>query len=202
MKHVGFFPTVARMESKIDTKWFVDRLADRKLSQRGLARHLGLDSSAISLTFRGKRQMKLTEAAEIARLIGAPLEEVLKHAGVHEATGGAKAALGRYIDDTGEIRPTEEDLTVDAPPNLPDGCVAIQSRAGDHTDGWLYFLKLPSGINPEAMGRFSAVRVKNGVTTLALVSRSYQPGRYRLSGVLSADAAELDFAEPIIVIQP
>lgn len=30
----------------VDTKWFRDRLADQRLSQRGLARQLGLDPAA------------------------------------------------------------------------------------------------------------------------------------------------------------
>lgn len=53
----------------MDTKWFRDRLADKGLSQRGLARHMGLDSAAISLMLRGRRAMKITEAAEIASLL-------------------------------------------------------------------------------------------------------------------------------------
>ena len=54
----------------MDTKWFRDRLADRGLSQRALARQMALDAAAVSLMLRGKREMKLTEAAEIARLLG------------------------------------------------------------------------------------------------------------------------------------
>ncbi len=36
----------------IDTEWFRDRLASRKLSQRGLAKAMGVDPSAVSLMFR------------------------------------------------------------------------------------------------------------------------------------------------------
>lgn len=61
----------------MDTNWFRDRLADRGLSQRALARIMGLDAAAVSLMLRGRRVMKLTEAAEIARLLGVPAEDVM-----------------------------------------------------------------------------------------------------------------------------
>lgn len=190
------------MPKNIDTQWFVDRLDERRLSQRGLAKLLGLDSSAVSLMFRGKRDMKLTEAAQIAQLIGAPVDEVLHHAGVHEISRGARASVYGLLDSSGEIHAPTSQIEIDAPPGLPAGCVAIQSRAGDHTDGWLYFLEMPTGIAADAVGRFCCVKIRNGVRTLAVVSRSYMPRRYAIAGTLSSDAADLEYAEPILLIQP
>ena len=36
-------------------QWLKDRLSERKLSQRGLARSMGLDAAAVSLMLQGKR---------------------------------------------------------------------------------------------------------------------------------------------------
>jgi transcriptional regulator with XRE-family HTH domain len=67
--------------SGIDTRWFQDRLADKRLSQRKLASMMNLDPAAVSLMFRGKRKMSAAEAAEIAKLIGVSPNEVLVRAG-------------------------------------------------------------------------------------------------------------------------
>lgn len=190
------------MPQKIDTKWFVDRLAEKRLSQRGLAKLLGLDSSAVSLMFRGKRDMKLAEAAQIAQLLGAPVDDVLTHAGVHEISRGMRASVTGLMMPSGEIECVTDRIDVDAPPGLPAGSIAIQSRVGDHTDGWLYFLEMPTGIAPDAIGRFCFVKMRNGVRTLAVVKRSYMPKMYALDGILSSDAADLKYAQPVLVIQP
>ena len=47
----------------IDTKWFRDKLQARQLSQRRLARQIGIDPAGVSLLLRGQRRMQLAEAA-------------------------------------------------------------------------------------------------------------------------------------------
>lgn len=65
----------------IDTRWFQDRLADKRLSQRKLASMMNLDPAAVSLMIRGKRKMSAAEAAEIAKFLGVEASEVLVKAG-------------------------------------------------------------------------------------------------------------------------
>lgn len=192
----------------VDTQWFKDRLAEKRLSQRGLARNLGLDAAAISLTLRGRREMKLSEAASIAMLLGTPVEEVLTHAGVRSGSSGARVNVSAVIDEHQEvvsISPSES-FEVAVPPGLPPDCMAIQCRTAGtalaYKDGWIFFTRTPSNISPDAVGRFSYVRMKNGLATLAQVARGYRPGRYNLIGPASADNVELDFAEPVLLIQP
>lgn len=68
-------------QTQIDTRWFQSRLADKRLSQRQLAKLMGLDPSAVSLMLRGKRKLSAAEAREIARLLGVEASEVLMRAG-------------------------------------------------------------------------------------------------------------------------
>lgn len=76
---------------QVDTRWFQDRLADKRLSQRQLAARMNLDPAAVSLMLRGRRRMSVTEAAEIARYLGVEVDDVLRHAGAglgpHEDVG-------------------------------------------------------------------------------------------------------------------
>lgn len=77
----------------IDTKWFRDKLQARQLSQRRLARQIGIDPAGVSLLLRGQRRMQLAEAAAIARELGCTLNDVLEHAGI-EAGGAHTPAPG------------------------------------------------------------------------------------------------------------
>lgn len=192
----------------VDTQWFKDRLAEKRLSQRGLAKMLDLDAAAISLTLRGRREMKLSEAASIAMLLGTPVEEVLAHAGVRTNSDGARINVSAVIDEHQEVVaiPPSESFEVAVPPGLPANCMAIQCRTTGtpmaYKDGWIFFTRTPENVSADAVGRFSYVRMKNGLATLAQVARGYRPGRYNLSGPASAENVELDFAEPVLLIQP
>ena len=87
---------------KVDTRWFQDRLADKRLSQRQLAARMNLDPAAVSLMLRGRRKMSAAEAAEIARYLGVEVDEVLNHAGAQPQTHAAKFPY--QPSDVGEPR--------------------------------------------------------------------------------------------------
>jgi transcriptional regulator with XRE-family HTH domain len=192
----------------IDTKWFKDRIADKRMSQRGLARALGIDSGALSLTLRGLRGMKMTEAADIARLLGVPVDEVIQHAGVRIDSKGERISVSAILDEHQEVISIPKDETFDVP--MPTGivgeCMAIQCRTAGtsmaHCDGWIYFVRPPARVNPESIDKFSLAKVRNGLTTIAQVKRGYRPGRYNLLGPASAQDVELEWAEPVLLIQP
>jgi phage repressor protein C with HTH and peptisase S24 domain len=65
----------------MDAMWFQQALDRAGASQADLARHLRLAPSAISRMLKGERQMKLTEAVQVAAFLGVSQEEVLRHAG-------------------------------------------------------------------------------------------------------------------------
>lgn len=81
--------------SVVDVNWFKGRLLDRSISQRKLAKHLGLDPAAISLMINGRRKASAKEIAEIARLLGASSDEVLTRLGAgvpaKRSSGGGEA---------------------------------------------------------------------------------------------------------------
>jgi transcriptional regulator with XRE-family HTH domain len=55
--------------AKVDTRWFQDRLTDKRMSQRKLATMIGIDPGALSLALHGKRKFTVDEVSEIARLL-------------------------------------------------------------------------------------------------------------------------------------
>jgi transcriptional regulator with XRE-family HTH domain len=68
--------------AKLDANWFRNKLTQKNRSQRALAKHLGLDPGAITLTFNGKRRLQMDEARKIATFLGEPLADVLRAAGL------------------------------------------------------------------------------------------------------------------------
>ena len=194
----------------VDTKWFRDRLADRQMSQRGLARQLGLDPAAVSLTLRGKREMKIAEAAAIARLLGVPADEVMTHAGVLITSRGQQVPICSTMDATNEVHPEPTGMTVPHPGgDLPDDLTAIQCRTAgtdlDHMDGWVLFTssRMDGSVQAEAVGRLSVIRLKNGVITIAKLARGLNRNRWNLiSPVGTMRDVQVEWAKPVLLVAP
>lgn len=195
------------MLHKINQRWFTTKLEDKQLSQRQFAKKLGLDPSAVTLLFQGKRAMKMSEAAQIASLLGVPVSEVLQNAGVDPNQGGSReiSVIG-YIDGQGELHAESNRHKVPAPVAMPDNCVAVQCRTSmssqEHMDGWILYYEQPNGrIGDNSIGRFCIVKLKGGVQMLAYVKRGYKPNTYNLFGTVHIMDAELEYSTPILWIK-
>ena len=82
----------------MDTLWFKEKLKDKKLSQRGLAKLLEIDPAAVSLMFRGQRKMTPHEAHQISVILGVPILEVMRHAGIDVTEDVRKAPIAAHMD--------------------------------------------------------------------------------------------------------
>lgn len=198
--------TAEHSTMNIDAQWFKERLAERQMSQRQLAKKLGIDQSAISLTLAGKRRMQFKEAAEIARLIGSPVSEVLRHAGVPVEEGQQTVPFTGFLDGTGEIHCFEpEGLDrIRTPHPMPEGSAVIQCRTSDSAlsfmDGWLLFRNPPNEV--PVLDQFSVIRIKNGIRTAGIVRRGYRTGRWNITGpAFQATDVELEWSAPITAIK-
>lgn len=199
------------MPGNVNTKWFKDRLADRRMSQRGLARQLGMDAAAISLTLRGRREMKIAEAAAIARLLGVPADEVLEHAGVSIRSNGELIPVDSWMDGACEVHTLPAGQTVPHPGGeLPANLSATQCRTAgtdlEHMDGWMLFVVRISHdqrIPADAVGRLSVVKVRDGLAYIARLARGTHRGRWNLQTPLGQISnADVEWANPILTITP
>jgi transcriptional regulator with XRE-family HTH domain len=200
-----------RAAAHINTRWFNAILHERGISQRELSRRLGLDSSAISLTFRGMRKMTSHEAAAISALLGVPLQDVLENAGVKLSAGTRVAPLVGSIDNEGEahIDWDAKRERVSIPAELPPDTVALIYKtqgtgALQLLDGWTFFIAPPAPPSAEILGRFCLVGLKDGLSLLRFVRRGYKPGTYNLASglAISIENATLDWAAPVLLIRP
>jgi len=195
-----------------NTSWFTAKLADKRLSQRQLARLMGIDASAVSLMLRGKRKMDVKEAGEVARLLGVHVDEVLRHAGVAVPNAQVMPGAGRvpvtgWIDDEGVVHrggvlgPT----VVESPPMADSSQgAALRFQTGDVSDGWLAFYRPSDGVSLEAVGRLCVVGTETGLEALRVVRRGYESGTWSLTpyrGVARQESALLVSAAPVMWVR-
>lgn len=195
----------------VNTRWFRDRLADQRMSQRALARAMGLDPAAVSLTLRGKREMKIAEAAAIARLLGVPADEVMEHAGVRISSKNTLVPVGATMDATAEVHfdLASGDVVPHPGGDLPEVACACRCKTEGtdlaHMDGWVLFSNHApeGGISPEAVGRLSFCRVTNGGVYVARIVRGTRRGRWTLiTPIGTMKDVDVEWAKPVLLVTP
>lgn len=197
----------AARAAAINTRWFKERMADRHLTQRKVAKSLELDPAAISLLLRGQRRLQMDEAAEMAQLLGVPLNEVLVAAGIDPEAGakGAVSVVG-WVDDSGEVHMKRPDgpRKVAAPMGMPEAAVALRYQTRGPTDGWMAFYVPATEVPADAIGQMCVVKLasKDGGIFIRAVKRGYGRGLYNLVGLQleqgSLDGVQLAWAAPVL----
>ena len=185
-----------------DTEWFKARLADKQMSMRKLATLMNLDVSAVSLMLNGKRGMSALEAAEAARLLGVPVDEVMRHAGI-DMRGAIKDVVPvvGWVDAKGEIHRGRVigPKTVAGPPE--EGLEAIRAQGGAF-DGWLFFYRPIDRVSLEVVSRLCVVTIAGqDDERLAWVHRGYEPGGWNLASFDGSGGmvpARLASASPVV----
>jgi transcriptional regulator with XRE-family HTH domain len=199
--------------ASLDRRWFTTALADRRLSQRQLAKLMGVDPASVHRLLTGKRPMRLDEATALARLLDKPVTDVLDHAGVPLQPPGDVPVAG-WIDGVGEVHldlsePASE--RVPGFPGAPENTVALRAQTSgspmQHVDGWVYYVALPAapegGVDPEAVGRYCLVQLESGTRLLRWVRRGYQRGTWNLEAHTSPSLANVVLlsASPVLGIR-
>ena len=191
------------MVAGIDKPWFEDRIRAKQTSQRQLARLMGMDASAMSLMLNGKRRMSAKEAADVAGLLGVPVDEVLRHAGAPVAVDKRRSVpVVGYVDAGGELvfGRALGPRTAIAPSDCGEGCQAVRVQSGTALDGWLLFYHPMRGVSLEAVGRLCVVKTAEGADLVRVVNRGYEPGFFVLQRLLGGDSehARLESASPVL----
>ncbi len=165
--------------------------------------------------------MTIEYASELARLLGVPVGDVLRNAGVSVGSSfGASRASGMeslqvplvgWVDHLSNVHLdwTKRDQHFTFAAELPPTAVAIQYRTAQTTedikDGWLVVTLPPSQPDADAMlDRYCIVNIKDGGTQIRMVRRGYSPGRFTLlgSGIPPIHDAEVSWFSPVLMIWP
>lgn len=195
-------------------------LEDRHQSVRGLARHMGMDASAVSRMFSGQRKMQMDEAKVIAHFLRAPVSEVMKHAGVSVDLDGlpTRITLAAIIGDDGHIGRLKE--TRPLPQEVIEKAQAAISRAGNGQiiaaqirankgplaiwDDAVVLFKPTEHVEPSAIGTLAICR--NRDTSQQSIMRLIRARKTGEATVQLANGGEkevtLDTATPVLAIIP
>lgn len=179
------------MSQTIDRDWFLQQLESKHKSVRGLARHLDLDASAVSRMLAGQRRMKMEEANRIAVFLGAPIREVLAHAGVAIDLDGqpTRILLAATIDEEGYMHRLND------PRPLPQAVIErAQAAIGKRNvkviaaqiiaskgplavmDDAVVLFAATDIVEPSAIGTMAICRTKKGEQFLGRVLRARKTG--------------------------
>lgn len=199
----------ALVNNIIDHLWFVDKLRSLKLSQRQLAKMMGVDPASVSYMLRGKRNMSMGEAKEIAGYLNVNVTEVMRRAGINVTDDMGQIPIAGYITKGSLVSllpPGTHDM-VHAPADTPRGSYALQMRnVNSSRDGWLYFV---SGVNvtPEdALDKACVVAMSDGSMIVAVVHKGYKKDLYNCLDFSNQDQVfenkEIKWASRILWIQP
>lgn len=192
----------------MNTVWFRKRLSERRLSQRGLARLLGLDAAAVSLMLRGQRRMSAEEAHRISGLIGVPITEVLRQAGVDVTDDVRMVSVTGYISSDALVtlfpRGTYDHVV--GPADCPTGTYALQKRSPQSPqDGWMYFVSPIEDDPREHLGQLCCVALATGEHMVCFVHRGYRSGTYNLlrcTGQAERTDAAIAWASRVLWVRP
>lgn len=192
--------------SDVKKQFFLDHMAGRKLSMRGLAKKMGMQHSQLSLTLSGQRKMTLEEAAQLSQIFGVPVAEIISAAGIStRPAAGKRVSVVGFVGKDGAVTMSPKDMIerTDAPSQLPDNAIAIQFRTSDSPlswmDSWVAFLVPRDTVSPESYGRISLCKIKDGPLVIAMPKRGYRENTFNLSGPFVKENAVLEWSAPLLV---
>lgn len=193
----------------INSEWFASKLAERDMSQRSLARLMGMDASAMSLMLRGKRKITLEEAAQMAVLLNVTTNDVLQQAGVPVQTSDRKIKVVGHMLGGGTVVLEAQGLheMTNGPSDLPPDAVAIQCRthntSAEHMDGWMLFMSGRHDNPASALDTTALVAVKGDGMQIGYIKRGYRRGTYNLTAMCNDTRSnvELAWAAPVLWIR-
>lgn len=209
----GPAPKQSKPRPQVNTQWFRDRLADKRISQRQFAKLLGVEPAAVTRMFTGFRRMSTDEAAYFASFVGATLDEVLRNMGVQPPAHDAKGTVPVVgtVNDQGVIdKGTGGPKRVPRPPECPGDCVALRYRAPESAsammDGWLFYYAGAERVPPEAVGRLCVIQLANkGPAMLGVLRRGYEAGRFVVrpwaAGEELLEGMAIERASPILWVK-
>jgi len=114
----------------MDAMWFQQALERAGASQAHLARQLRLATSSIPRMLKGGRNMKLTEAVQVAAFLGVSQEEVLRHA-------GDDTPIAPRTEPPRRGRPPRSGMPPGAPPRAEPIPIRSAARGGGEQEMFL-----------------------------------------------------------------
>ena len=192
----------------VDFEWFSDTLEAKEISQRKLAGMIDLEYSALNRMLHGQRKMTLIEAQRIGAVLGLPVTEIIRRAGIDVRDDVTKIALRSYMDSNGSVidMPAGTHEMALAPANCLTGSYAIQVRSpATIKDGWVLFVA-PDHVGAQLnIDHLCLCATSSGDQIVGVVRRGYRSRTFNVVKWPSMELLtdnELAWTASIMWIQP
>jgi phage repressor protein C with HTH and peptisase S24 domain len=161
-------------------QWFQNRLRQLGKTQRGLAKHMGLDPSRVTEIFNESRGIKIEEAVEMADYLETSLDDVVDKLGAAVASGVRASSLVVGYVGAGETVLSIDDhekgsglYKIEAPQGEGGGvCVVVRgnSMSPRFKDGEHLGYSRDDGLDlSKCFGRECVVQTKDGRQLVKIV---------------------------------
>jgi plasmid maintenance system antidote protein VapI len=192
----------------MNTEWFRERLKDKHISQRGLAKLLEIDPAAASLMLRDKRKMTTHEAHQISQILGVQFNEIIRQAGIEVSDDVSRVSITSFMDEEGNVSllaPHTYDAVV-GPADCPHGTYAVQVRSpATVKDGWLLFVSPTQSGPTENVDKLCSCATSEGKQLIGVIRRGYRRETHNLilwpSNNIASDV-KLVWSSTILWIKP
>ncbi len=182
-------------------QWFQQRLRQLGKTQRGLAKHMGLDPSRITEILNESRHIRIEEAVEIAEYLETPLDDLAPKLGAAIASSVRASSLVVGYVGAGETVLSIDDhakgsglYKIEAPQGEGGGvCVVVrgQSMAPRFKDGEHLGYSRDEGLDPaNCYGRECVVQTKDGRQLVKIVEPGSNSGEVTLISVNASTPIE------------
>lgn len=189
----------------MEKQWFQQRLRQLGKTQRGLAKHMGLDPSRITEILNESRSIKIEEAVEIADYLETPLDDLLSKLGAAIAKGIRASSLVVGYVGAGETVLSIDDhakggglYKIEAPHGEGGSvCVVVRgnSMAPRFKDGEHLGYSREEGLDSaNCYGRECVVQTKDGRQLVKIVEPGSRIGEVTLVSVNSSTPIEQNVA--------
>lgn len=185
----------------MEKRWFQDRLRQLGKTQRGLAKHMGLDPSRITEILNQSRSTKIEEAVEMAEYLETSLEDVVSKLGTFVNRDAKASSLVVGYVGAGETVYSVDDhekgsglYKIEAPQDEGGGvCVVVRgnSMSPRFRDGEHLGYSREDGLDlAKCYGRECVVQTKDGRQLVKIVEPGNIAGEVTLVSVNSGTPIE------------
>lgn len=191
--------------------WFTRLLRENRISQRELARRVGVDVGGLNRRLHGQLRLQMDEASRIAQVLHVPIDEILVNAGValpeHIKPKTKGVPIVGWVDShfTVHFEKVSGPRFAEAPPVPIAGLVALRIQSAmskaEAFDGAVAYYRPEEGVPAEAIGKLCVVALTSGESIVRVVRPGYARGQYNLassSGDPEIESVILKSAAPIV----
>jgi phage repressor protein C with HTH and peptisase S24 domain len=189
----------------MEKRWFQDRLRQLGKTQRGLAKHMGLDPSRVTEILNQNRSIKVEEAVEMSEYLETSLEDLITRLGTSLSSVAKASSLVVGYVGAGETVLSIDDhakgsglYKIDAPQGEGGGvCVVVRgnSMSPRFRDGEHLGYSREDGLDlAQCFGRECVVQTKDGRQLVKIVEPGNKAGLVTLVSVNSATPIEQNVA--------